>query len=377
MSLLAGAWWSVGAGIAPISVAADAGPDGASTTIVSAAPMDPSAAETTLAERADAAGALGIYYDFDANQYVIVESSSGPTISNVASLAAGLNVRVESRDITQADIKAILGAIDARSFDVAALQGAYAYFFMPRLGAVVVDVAGPTTAFSTLTAAWGKKILVRSGAGGPQAAYRHDDLAPHWGAAQLIFYPSGDVNGCTSGFTVHSSAGTQYMVSAGHCANFLQGVTVRGGTGLFWGNGTVAPTPGYDAVLISGSTYQGVVYTGNFQVQGHASVKNAGDPTVFSLSYCSSGYITSEQCGHHLVNTDTTFCEPSPCIQHVASFEDGMLTEDGDSGAPWYNYPPSGGVVIRGTHLGAIAPDMFIEKQSRIMSTFSVFITTN
>lgn len=297
--------------------AADGSPDPIVGPSSVATVPDEAVEAAAVSETAATEGALGVYFDFSADQYVVVWPASNPTIDLAAPGFAGLRVRAETRDITQARVDQIETALLSRSFDPAARTAVFGYWFDPRRGSVVVDVAGPLDAFASVAKQFGRSMLVRSAPGGRE--WRNDDLTPHWGGSE-IQTPS---DYCTAGYTVKNAAGTRFMVTAAHCGNQYDSVT--GGTGLGWGTlSPYGPYPAYDTALIGGSSYAGAIYTGNFDTQGHQPVKAAANPSIGSTSYCHSGWATDEHCGHHLVAFGGTFCDQDGCTGSLGIYQDGV-----------------------------------------------------
>lgn len=121
---------------------------------------------------------------------------------------------------------------------------------------------------------------------------RYYDTPGFWGGA-AIFRPDGAR--CSTSFTVKNSAGTRYMVTAGHCGGV--GTTWKTAGGVSVGQTVSRPSyPSYDMQLIGGgSAYGSYIYMGDRNGYG-SKVLGAGDPAVGAY-YCVSGTTTYENCG--------------------------------------------------------------------------------
>lgn len=322
-----------------------------------------------LSELAQANGALGTYFDFESSEYVVVFSDSDlvPPESSFKTLAIPL--RVATRSITKGEIDEITNLL----VNDRASKDAFGTFFSPRLGQVVVNAYGKPGTFDNISDRYPGLIDVRYEEGG-RLSTRFNDSAPHWGAAWVESPGHGH---CTSGFTVkENSTGIKRMATAAHCADGF-GSDIFGGTSLFWGTITAyGPFPVWDLALIGGS-HAGKIYTGaNVNPTPSQPVKDAQNPSVGSTSFCHSGATTYEHCGHHLVSETGSFCDPQGnCTQLLDVYEDGFAPQGGDSGAPMFNYPASGGVIIRSVLIGGGAT-IYAEKWSSLQLHFNVSIVT-
>lgn len=315
-----------------------------------------------------AAGGLGVYYDFETEQYVAVFPVSRKAARPDVGLAA-LGARIEFREIELETIAAVENAVLARTFDRRAKDATYGSYLDLASGKMVVDVVGDGSIFADLVRRHPDAIDVREVADGGLDS-RANDAPPHWGGA----YISANGVSCTSGFGVRKPNGLTHMVTAAHC--FAAGATVAGGTGLLWGGvSDRGPYPAWDMELITGN-HGGSIYSGN-AVGVWQPVKGAANPVVNSTSYCVSGRTSNETCGHHAVALNGVLCVPAGCTGGLAVYRDGVVTQVGDSGAPWYNYPASGGVTIRGIHIGRAGADMFSERWPTIQAHWNLTIITN
>jgi hypothetical protein len=338
---------SVASSLSPVAAA-----DGAATDQVDTAEEQ---VFTQLAAANAAAGGIGVYYDFEADLLVSVfpDDVAGAVAARAIDGHEAV-ARVEFRSIEQATIDAIETQLLERSFDSAAAEATYGFFFDPRSGKVVVDLVAENGAMmDALVRQFPDAVDIRSSThGGPMS--RTNDSAPHWGGAIV----NSGATGCTSGYAV-SKAGATYMVTAAHCFQLMS--TVSGGTGLVWGGvSDRGPYPAWDVELITGN-YAGAIYSGDL-TGVHQAVKNGGDPVVGNTSYCLSGRSSFETCSHHAIANNGVFCVAAGCTGGLAVFTDGAPALPGDSGAPWYNYATGGGVLIRATEIGSAGPDQYAER---------------
>jgi hypothetical protein len=319
-----------------------------------------------LATIAESLGALGIFYDFDTDAYVVV-LSDGASPLDLGLVGTKVRIRTEWRPIKAAEISAIVAELAGVKIQDGGILGIY---FDPRSGRVVAETTGAAEPYAAIVKDHEGSIDFRSDLSGGEEN-RNADGAPHWGGAVIV----SNNWACSSGYTVKRSNGTKFMVSAAHCADNV-GEVIRGGTGLLWGGVTDrGPYPTWDVMLISGN-YDGRIYSGNFTGTPQ-SVKGAADPVVGSTSYCVSGWASTEHCSHHAVSLNGQLCSLAGCTPGLAVFQDGStLTQDGDSGGPWYNYPAGGGVTIRGSHVGRIGGDMYAERWLNTKAHWTLTIVT-
>jgi hypothetical protein len=291
-----------------------------------------------LEERADAEGALGVYYDETSRRYAVVlpGSVSSSAAANQAR-ARGLDVRVEHRDIDRATIDRIdtqLSKLRRSMPD----KYAFAYSFNVEKGVVEVETNAPKDLFSSIEAGFPGRVVVRAGVLETTSGNWTNDQPPHWGGA----YVQGGSLVCTSGWSIRTQHDNKkYMVTAGHC--FANGTSTNMGT--VWRES--AAYPAIDVELIRGKTYAGYVYADGATLERR--VNDGNDPVVGS-SYCYTGRNRGFTCGWVAKTKGVRFCYISAgCTNNLIMVQNGsQLFQGGDSGGPFYIKGGNLTVGIRG-----------------------------
>ncbi len=292
-----------------------------------------------LQDIAENSGALGVYFDESAAQYVVVVPASETSTFSVADASRlNLSVRVESRSIDRVTIGKIEQSLEAVRSSIG--KYSYGFAFDPETGTIILTSEAPETAFNSIEAAFPGKISFRQG-WFRQAGW-DNDTAPYSGGAFL----NGEKT-CTSGFALDFNAGGRVMITAGHCN--VDGTVTNMGTA----RREPAAYPYWDFEFINGRTYRGFIYD---QSTTTRPVTNAWNPSVGS-SYCTTGRYTGFRCGWTVRKLDQTICyiDISICAHNLAEFYNsaGDHVGPGDSGGPlWYNYSSPVGAGIRGITSG-------------------------
>ncbi len=296
------------------------------------------AASVALQAVVDAQGGLGVFRD--ASGWVVARPSSGAEGLTAGRLSAlGLPVRLEQRATGKAPV-------DRLGADLEALHGtardAFAFGYDPASGVMLVRSAAPAGLFASLQRRYPGLIDVHIGVLERTADWAND-VEPHWGGAWV------QTNiGCTSAFAVEDGKHRRFMVTAGHCfpdgASTTMGRVVRPSDG--------GPWPFYDAELIAGQRYAGLVYA--TPTTGRP-VKNGTNPGVGN-QYCTTARTSGFQCDWTIHRLNETICYPDQpsCFHGLAGMTrpSGVPVQSGDSGGPvWYRYG-DGTAGVRGVISG-------------------------
>jgi hypothetical protein len=205
---------------------------------------------------------------------------------------------------------------------------------------------------------------------------RRDDVPSFWGGAGI----SAGGGTCSAGYAVKNSAGTRFMVTAGHCwANGTQVRTESGANVFGTVSGRQLPTfngQPKDMELIGGSSYSGRVYNGGIFSTTSNPVVAAGGASVGYNNYCHSGRTTGENCGHTATSTTATVCTSSGCKTNVIQFTGGVMIQPGDSGGAFYAKDSNNGVWIRGNVIASDGVTGWAESWTKVASTYGVSIVT-
>lgn len=326
------------------------------------------AREAAAVQRAEAlidAGAVGV--GIAANGSLVAMYPKGA--SALTTRSAGAQGAVAATAVLdRAGIDRFDKVMKSRSWRSDAAKYAYGYYIDAATGRMVVETAAPAAVTKALAAQFPGAVDVRTSVAAGRLS-RQNDSAPHWGGAAIT-----DGSGvCTSGFTVKNSAGTEFMVTAGHC--FGSGASVRstGGGQSFGKVVNRASFPTWDLELLGGSTYGTHIYTGNATGTG-THVVSAANPAVGS-TYCVSGQTTATTCNHTVSSLTASFCDSAGCTPGLIAASGGGSVGPGDSGAPFY-YQSGSSVYIRGVTIAKSGSTMYAEKWSTVAGHFGVTINS-
>lgn len=288
-----------------------------------------------------------------------------------ADLAAGKAASAVSPAISQAS-----ATIQSRIVQHVQSQGTkytFGAYADALSGKVVIETDAPSDVVASLVGTNADLVEVREQTVTDDAG-RRDDVPGFWGGAGITF--AAPNSHCSAGYTVQNSAGTRFMVTAGHCfANGATAVTELGGrvVGTASGNGL----PGEDMVLLGGQSYGASIYVGGVDSTTGHHVASAANPIVGFADYCHSGRTTGEHCGHTVSSITGTVCTSSGCKSPVVVYSGGTLPQGGDSGAPFYALSVSGNDKhIRGHHIASGGTTRYAEMWSRVQARFGVSIVT-
>jgi hypothetical protein len=250
-------------------------------------------------------------------------------------------------------------------------------------GKIVLDTDAPASLVSSLTNLSGAAAAQRQAASQVQVQrqtttdsfHRRDDIPAYYGGGGIS--SGGGI--CSSGYAVQNSAGTRFMVTAGHC--FANGATVltESGANTY---GTVSnrrlPTVTGDAMdleLVGGVSYWGRVFTGGVTSSTSIPVVAAGSAFEGYNDYCHSGRTTGENCGHTANSINAQVCTQTGCKSPVIAFTGGTMIQGGDSGSPFYAKDASG-AWIRGHILATNGTTGWAEPFTVTAPTLGVSIVT-
>jgi len=281
---------------------------------------------------------------------------------------------------------AALATIQARIADYVATHGtAYTFgsYVDSTTGEIVLETDAPASLVASLTDLTGapsanmqaaQQVQVRR-TSTTDAFSRRDDVPSFYGGGGIT---SGNAI-CSSGYAVRSSAGTIFMVTAGHC--FANGATVLTESGART-YGTVCcrrldsiTHDAKDMELMSGQSYAGRIFTGGVTSSTSIPVVSAGSAVAGFNNYCHSGRTTGEQCGHTAQSTNAQVCTQTGCKSPVISYTGGVVQQGGDSGGTFYA-KDSRGAFIRGHVIAGNSTTGYIEPWTVLQPTYGVSVVT-
>jgi hypothetical protein len=314
-------------------------PSGGPVQAQSASSTNDDAAGRALTDLAVSKGALGVYLDRARATYVVAVPDTNPSaFTRKDAQGLGVDVTIEPRDIDQATLAAITSRLESKQSKEAA-SFTYGYGLNLRTGLVEILAEGSEDAFADVVADFPGKTEFH-----PAEFFNaamHDDTAPFAGGA----YQNGDLN-CTSGFTMKWANGTKRMITAGHCFHNVGSTQTNMGQGSISGAGG---WPDYDIGQISGSTYEGWIWTSSDR---KVKVSDGANPVVGG-SYCTSGRSSGVVCNWEVTQLGVTICFSGmpACFKSLAAFKrfnDAHIIP-GDSGGPlWVGTVGDGGQLRAG-----------------------------
>lgn len=325
-------------------------------TIASFGPIDKANPDTQLAR-----GYIGTAIDHTSQRLVVVVD---PALVDVAAAeqrfaaASGATVRtaVQAGCFSAAALLAAGDLIWARAWHPRAASVTFAGYLDPADSRWALtfwpedaDVAG------VLQARLGDRVRVEYGT--PSRAGRDDDLNPHWGGAGIRRRGSPHSHECTSGFTVRLANGAYGTTTAGHC--FGNGTVIDSGN-YFGTVGGKSNYPMFDMAWVASwnANWYGPRFLSNPD-RTYRTVTGAAWASV-GMNVCQSGATSLAICGITVTSLGGKLCDPDGCTYSllVARRAGTTTHRDGDSGAPIYTRPSSGGAAtIRAMLIGGSTRD--------------------
>ena len=172
-----------------------------------------------------------------------------------------------------------------------------------------------------------------------------------------------------------NSAGTRWMVTAGHC--FANGTIVKTESGA-----NVEGTVTARTLASLGGGPIDVEFLGRQvlrrphlhrrcdQHQQHPG-GGAGTAYVGYTNYCHSGRTTGEQCGHTATSITAQVCTATGCKSPVIAYTGGIVQQGGDSGGAFYAKDATG-AWIRGHVIAGNSITGYIEPYTEITKRWAV-----
>ncbi|MER6912568.1 hypothetical protein ABT354_12935 [Streptomyces sp. NPDC000594] len=314
------------------------------------------------------------------------EKREQPGVSAARSIGAAPDAGAAATVLAAPGASDALETIQGRIADYVSTEGTaygFASYVDGTTGRIVLETDAPDQLVAELTDLSGGSAAVLDAAEAielrrtaPTDSFdRRDDSPPFYGGGGLL---SGN-SLCSSGYAVTNSAGTRFMVTAGHC--YANGAAVTTESGRF-PYGTVSnrrlPTVTNEPVdmeLLGGQSYAPRVFTGGVVSNTSIPVVAAGGAVVGFNNYCHSGRTTGENCGHTANSITAQVCTQTGCKSPVISYTGGNISQGGDSGGSFYAKDASG-AWIRGHVIAGSTTTGFVQPWTVVASTLGVNIVT-
>ncbi|GAA4347894.1 chymotrypsin family serine protease [Angustibacter luteus] len=281
--------------------------------------------------------------------------------------------------------KAALATVQDRIAKYVAKNGTrytFGSYSDPKTGALVLDTNAPASLVKSLTnlktATAAKSVagltsvkVTTHKVTTNDAYHRRDDVPAFYGGGGL----SAEGFLCSTGYTVQSSTGARWMVTAGHC--FSNGASVKTESGANVEGTVTARTLAslgggpIDVEFLAGKSYAGRIFTGGVTSSTSIPVVGSGAAYVGYTDYCHSGRTTGEQCGHTATSVTAQVCTATGCKSPVIAYTGGTVQQGGDSGGTFYA-KNSTGAWIRGHVIAGNSVTGYIEPYTEITKRWAV-----
>ncbi|MGQ0840590.1 S1 family peptidase [Actinokineospora sp.] len=184
--------------------------------------------------------------------------------------------------------------------------------------------------------AWAKA----AGVPGLRVEHATDAVRPMWSiiGGQAIYFGSGR---CSVGFNARNSAGTRYVITAGHCTNLGGTVSGTGGT-IGPVAGSSFPTNDYGIIRVSSTSAASTALVDRYS-SGSDVIVAGSSVTPIGGTTCRSGSTTGWRCGTIQAYNQTVNYGSSGIVYGLT--RTSACAQPGDSGGSFVSAPNSTGRV--------------------------------
>jgi hypothetical protein len=288
-----------------------------------------------------------------------------------ADIPAGMNVTVKTSRFTRGKLDKIQKTVTARKWHSDADTYGVGVKYDGQKDKVIVQTDAPASATESLRNLYPGAIEVQSARFEPQSGTRFVSWSPFYGGVALI---SAGKGACTAGFAARSLiSGNEYMLTAAHCYDTSAHVYNRKpdwSHGLWLGQ-VVARYTSFDTETLLGPVYDSYIHTGGYDTSTKTHFVHGSADVGQNVHVCVSGSTTYNHCGHPISDTSYSVCwsGSTVCIDNGRgflydrggtwpSYNNGHITEVGDSGAPIYTTDRTDSAAwIVGMHTGIVWSD--------------------
>lgn len=268
------------------------------------------AAESSLSDRLGAA--FGNSWFDSATGKLTVGTTDASTVQAIR--AAGAVPRLVGH--SAAELNSIVTKLDG---NVSSRPASVTEWYVDAAtNSVVVSVNGNDPAATTWAASAGTAVRIQHAAATPR---------PLWNliGGQALYLPGG--GRCSIGFNARNSAGTRFVITAGHCVSSTGNFSGVGGL-IGPGYASVFPSQDRGLVRVSSSSAVSTPNVSRYSSGGTVIVAGASAAGV-GASVCRSGSTTGWRCGTILAR-NATVCYPQGCVSGL--IRTNVCAEPGDSG---------------------------------------------
>jgi streptogrisin C len=146
---------------------------------------------------------------------------------------------------------------------------------------------------------------------------------------------------CSAGFNARSSAGTTYVVTAGHCTNIGSAWTGVGGS-LGTRAASSFPANDYGLIRVTSTSAVPTPFVDRYSAGSDVRVTGVRTAAV-GQAVCRSGSTTGWRCGS-VTGTNQTVCYSQGCVSQM--IRTSACAEPGDSGGSLVSNPAGGTAVL-------------------------------
>jgi len=351
----------------------DAPKESVPESTAASAPPAPSAEEQAaqqLDKIAKDHAALGVFGDASAPILVLPAGTSADEQAQVtAQIPADAHATVKTSQFTRSTLDSLDKTVTDRQWAPDAATYGVSAQYDAQSDRLQVRSDAPDAALQQLSDAHPGRLATSQSRMEPQNT-RFADWSPFWGGNALIGATGG--NQCTGGVAVKDWPGGDKLLTSAHCYGWWVNVYNRNYSGGANTNSYVGKVykrdTDVDAEELSGTDYAPIIYTGGSQISGSHIRVFGKQPVYFGLQVCVSGAVSFNHCGHPISNGQINICWPGTdvCIKNNSgfvfekggtnfpSYNNGLETKPGDSGAPIYITDRSGiAAYIVGVNAGA------------------------
>ncbi|MFK0154756.1 hypothetical protein ACIQVK_22095 [Streptomyces sp. NPDC090493] len=295
-------------------------------------------------------------------------TSAGEQAKAEADIPEGMKVAVKTSKFTKNEVDSIQKVVIGAKWNRGAAKYSVGSTYDGTEDKVIVNTDAPASVTASLKRAYGDKIEVRRSRF-EQQYNRFNDAEPFFGGGSIHTDSWGN---CTAGWHVRmtnpeTSQTADFLTTAGHCYTLHELVKNANGNWAGW----VKRFGEFDAEGFVGYRYGSSIWTGGISGSTAAS-KAVGLSGMYNgLKVCVSGQTSFNHCGHPITATQYAFTwtDHNGHTHHTNAsdgftyarggtnapdYNNGTVTQGGDSGAPVYVPYTNGSALATGSHSGLL-----------------------